>query len=72
MYGLAAFIQSTSEERATDLANRIEAGMIYINGTSEDYESPWGGYKRSGNGREWGEVAFGEFTEMKAVIHKQA
>ena len=72
LYGLAAFIQSASEERATDLASRIEAGMIYINGASEDYEAPWGGYKGSGNGREWGEVAFGEFTEMKAVIHKQA
>ncbi len=71
IYGLAAFIQSASEERATDLASRLEAGMVYINGASEDYETPFGGYKMSGNGREWGEVGFGEFTEIKAIIHKE-
>lgn len=70
-YGLAAFIQSASEERATDVANRLEVGMVYINGASEDFDAPWGGYKMSGNGREWGKVAFGEFTEMKAIIHRQ-
>jgi aldehyde dehydrogenase (NAD+) len=39
-----------------------------INGAGEDLEAPFGGYKRSGNGREWGEFAFAEYLETKAVI----
>jgi aldehyde dehydrogenase (NAD+) len=46
--------------------------MVFVNGASEDLESPFGGYKMSGNGREWGEFAFGEFLETKAVIHVNA
>jgi len=71
IYGLAAYVQSGSDERANDVAARLEAGMVYVNGASEDYEAPFGGYKMSGNGREWGEVAFGEFLETKAVIHRK-
>src|SRR5262249_42592502 len=55
--------------RAAEVAARLEAGMVYINGASEDPEAPFGGYKMSGNGREWGELAFGEFLETKAIIH---
>ena len=72
VYGLAAYVQSASEGRATEIAARIEAGMVYINGAGEDPEAPFGGYKMSGNGREWGEIAFGEFLETKAVIHREA
>jgi aldehyde dehydrogenase (NAD+) len=71
VYGLAAYVQSASEERATEIAARIEAGMVFINGASVDPEAPFGGYKMSGNGREWGEFAFGEFLETKAVIHSK-
>ena len=71
-YGLAAYVQSASEERANDVAARLEAGMVFVNGASEDPEAPFGGYKTSGNGREWGEIAFGEFLETKAVIHSKA
>src|SRR5499427_2845424 len=71
VYGLAAYVQSASEDRATEIAARIEAGMVYINGAGEDPEAPFGGYKMSGNGREWGEVAFGDFLETKAVIHRE-
>ena len=72
VYGLAAYVQSASEERANNVAARLEAGMVFVNGASEDPEAPFGGYKMSGNGREWGEIAFGEFLETKAVIHSKA
>ena len=72
VYGLAAYVQSASEERANDIAARLEAGMVFINGAPVDPEAPFGGYKMSGTGREWGEIAFGEFLETKAVIHSKA
>jgi aldehyde dehydrogenase (NAD+) len=72
IYGLAAYVQSASEERANNVAARLEAGRVLVNGASEDLGAPFGGYKMSGNGREWGEVAFGEFLETKAVIHGNA
>jgi len=72
VYGLAAYVQSASDERAAEVAARLEVGMVYINGASEDPQAPFGGYKMSGNGREWGEVAFGEFLEVKSVIRKEA
>jgi aldehyde dehydrogenase (NAD+) len=72
VYGLAAYVQSASEDRATAVAARIEAGMVYINGAGEDPQAPFGGYKMSGNGREWGDIAFGDFLETKAVIHREA
>jgi aldehyde dehydrogenase (NAD+) len=71
-YGLGAFVQAATDERANEIAARIEAGMIYINGAGEDANAPFGGYKMSGNGREWGEIAFTDFLETKAVIHLTA
>jgi aldehyde dehydrogenase (NAD+) len=72
IYGLAAYVESASDDRANQVAARLEAGMVFVNGAGEDPEAPFGGYKRSGNGREWGEIAFGEFLETKAVIHTHA
>ncbi|WP_316186738.1 MULTISPECIES: aldehyde dehydrogenase family protein [unclassified Bradyrhizobium] len=72
VYGLGAYVQSASIEKARAVADRLQAGMVYINGASEDTEAPFGGYKMSGNGREWGELAFSEFLETKAVIHATA
>jgi aldehyde dehydrogenase (NAD+) len=68
----AAYVQSASEDRATAVAARIEAGMVYIIGAGEDPQAPFGGYKMSGNGRERGDIAFGDFLETKAVIHLEA
>ena len=59
-------------ERADNVAARLEAGMVFVNGAPADPEAPFGGYKMSGNGREWGEIAFGEFLETKAVIRGKA
>jgi aldehyde dehydrogenase (NAD+) len=71
-YGLAAYVQSGSDDRAKSIADRLQAGMVYINGASEDPEAPFGGYKMSGNGREWGKIAFGEFLETKAITRTPA
>jgi aldehyde dehydrogenase (NAD+) len=65
---MAAYVQSGSQSHAEEVAARIEAGMVYLNGASEDPEAPFGCYKISGDGRERGEIAFGEFLETKAVI----
>jgi aldehyde dehydrogenase (NAD+) len=61
-------VQSESQSHAEEVAARIEAGMVHLTGASEDPEAPFGGFKISGNGRERGEIAFGEFLETKAVI----
>lgn len=72
IYGLAAYVQSATDSHAREVAARLQAGMVYINGAGEDPEAPFGGYKMSGNGREWGEIAFGDFLETKAIIHREA
>jgi aldehyde dehydrogenase (NAD+) len=66
-YGLAAFIQSASPERAQKVARKLRAGMICINGAAHGFNSPFGGFKQSGNGREWGEFGFDDFLETKSI-----
>ena len=66
-YGLAAYVNAADLEAARQLAGRLRAGQVSING-SFDMNAPFGGYKMSGNGREWGEHAFPEFLETKAVL----
>ena len=66
-YGLAAYIHSEDTDRAKRVARRIRAGMVSINSAPHYYTSPFGGYKQSGNGREWGEFGFDDFLEIKAV-----
>ena len=72
VYGLGAYVQAATDEEAADVAARIESGMVYLNGAFEDSAAPFGGYKMSGNGREWGRTAFGDFLETKAVIHRES
>lgn len=67
-YGLAAYVQSGDPARARRVASRLRAGQVNINNASPDPMAPFGGFKQSGNGREWGEEAFGEFLETKAVL----
>ncbi len=64
-YGLAAYIQTGSEERARRVARRIRAGGIHINGRDADYGSPFGGFKHSGNGREGGVYGLQDYMELK-------
>ncbi|MCS6986761.1 MAG: aldehyde dehydrogenase family protein [Sphingomonadaceae bacterium] len=66
-YGLAAYVQGAPEE-AREVARRLRAGQVTLNGAGVDLMAPFGGYKQSGNGREWGDHAFAEFLETKAVI----
>mgnify|MGYP000178467009 CR=1 FL=1 len=61
------------EEKARKVASKLRAGQVSINGGGGDMMAPFGGYKMSGNGREWGDYAFHEFLETKAVlVPKQA
>ena len=66
-YGLAAYVSGRDLVRARQLAARLAASQVSING-AYDLAAPFGGYKRSGNGRECGELAFHEFLETKAVM----
>ena len=66
-YGLAGYIQSSDLERARRVARKIRAGSIYLNGAGQDYCSPFGGYKQSGNGREWGVFGLHDFLEIKVI-----
>ncbi len=69
-YGLAAYIQGQNLEEIRAIAERIPAGQIYCNGSGNlnDFSAPFGGFKRSGNGREWGSYAFADFLEHKALV----
>ncbi|MAH82979.1 MAG: aldehyde dehydrogenase family protein [Rhodospirillaceae bacterium TMED8] len=67
-FGLAAYVESADLGRAQAIARRIRAGMIHLNGAVADPSAPFGGYRQSGNGREWGKAGLYEFTEIKAVM----
>jgi aldehyde dehydrogenase (NAD+) len=67
-YGLAAYVQGTDLDKVRDVARQLRAGQVTVNGAGPDMMAPFGGFKQSGNGREWGDHAFGEFLETKAII----
>jgi len=67
-YGLAAFVSSRNLQHARRVANRLRAGNVHINNARVDFSACFGGYKQSGNGREWGEAGIAEFLELKAVL----
>jgi aldehyde dehydrogenase (NAD+) len=66
-YGLAGYVQSGDIDHARDVASRIRAGNVHINGASGGFDVPFGGFKQSGNGREWGQHGFTDYLEIKAV-----
>ena len=66
-YGLSGYVTSANLDRARSVAARLRTGMVHINGASLDAMAPFGGYKHSGNGREWGEHGLEEFLEVKSV-----
>ena len=70
-FGLAGFVQSKDLKRARAVANRIRAGRVYLNGAPFDRSLPFGGYKQSGNGREFGVFGFEEYLEVKAILGDQ-
>ena len=66
-YGLSGYV-SGSQEKAQKFAEKIRSGNVHVNGAGPDFKAPFGGYKKSGNGREWGELGFEEFLEIKAIL----
>jgi len=67
-YGLAAYIWGGDPAVLRDVAARLRAGRVSINGVGGDLSAPFGGYKMSGNGREWGDYGFAEYLEVKAML----
>jgi len=67
-YGLAAYVWATDPAVARRAASRIRAGMVHINGADMSLNAPFGGFKQSGNGREWGEFGLADFVELKVVL----
>ena len=66
-YGLSGYVSGTLE-RARKVASRLRTGNVHLNGAGLAFDAPFGGYKQSGNGREWGVNGFEEFLETKAVL----
>jgi aldehyde dehydrogenase (NAD+) len=67
-YGLSGYVSSEDPEHALSVARRIRSGNIHINNAPTGINDPFGGFKQSGNGREWGVFGFEEFLEIKAVM----
>jgi aldehyde dehydrogenase (NAD+) len=68
VYGLSGYVYAGDLEHARKVARRLRTGMVHLNGASTDANAPFGGYKQSGNGREWGREGLKEFLEVKAVM----
>jgi aldehyde dehydrogenase (NAD+) len=66
-YGLAGYVAAADVEKARAVARKIRSGWVVING-GFDFNAPFGGYKKSGNGREWGEFGFHEYVETKSIL----
>jgi aldehyde dehydrogenase (NAD+) len=66
-YGLYAYVQTGDMDRARRVSRQMRAGGVSINGTSQDYRAPFGGYKQSGNGREYAEFGLHDFLEIKSI-----
>jgi aldehyde dehydrogenase (NAD+) len=67
-FGLSGYVQSADLERARRVAGRMRTGMVHLNGAPTDGRAPFGGYRQSGNGREWGRFGLEDFLEVKAVM----
>jgi aldehyde dehydrogenase (NAD+) len=66
-YGLSSYVSCADQDTARRIASRLRTGMVHINGAFLDSAAPFGGYKQSGNGREWGHHGIDEFLELKSV-----
>jgi aldehyde dehydrogenase (NAD+) len=67
-YGLAAYVQSSDVQRARKVGRALQAGSVHLNYPAADFAAPFGGYKQSGNGREWGEYGLREYLEVKSMV----
>lgn len=71
-YGLSGYVWGPDAQSACDVASRLRTGMVHVNGAGLDLAAPFGGYKKSGNGREWGVFGLEEFLEAKSVFGANA
>jgi len=71
-YGLSGYVSSGNLDRARKVAARLRTGMVHINGAYCSSMAPFGGYKQSGNGREWGSHGIEEFLEVKSIYGYEA
>lgn len=67
-YGLSGYVYGATTEEAMAVARQLRTGMVHLNGAGNDIHAPFGGYKQSGNGREWGASGIEDFLEIKAVM----
>ena len=67
-YGLSGYVTAGDVQRARSMARRLRTGMVHLNGCKADNGAPFGGYKQSGNGREWGIHGFEEYLETKSIF----
>ncbi len=67
VYGLSGYVSGEASE-AAGVATRLRTGNVHLNGAGPDFSAPFGGYRQSGNGREWGEYGLEEFLETKAIL----
>ena len=68
IYGLSGYVSSENLDNAKEVASKLRTGMVHINNAPGDQSAPFGGYKMSGNGREWGEFGLEDFLEIKSVM----
>ena len=71
-YGLAGYVSAGSAERARAVGRKLRAGNVNLNGVPNERGAPFGGYKQSGNGREWGKFGLEEYLEVKAIAGFEA
>jgi len=67
VFGLSSAVFAKDKESAIVIARRLRAGQCYVNGGDFNYDAPFGGYKQSGNGREWGNEGMKEYIEIKSI-----
>ncbi len=72
IYGLSGFVWGGTIEHARAVAKRLRTGMVHLNGATVDPAAPFGGYKQSGIGREWGAGGIDEYLETKAIMGSQS
>lgn len=68
VYGLAGYVQGKDPDCVRNVARRLQAGTVHINYPPPDFSAAFGGYKQSGNGREWGQAGLMEYLELKSMI----
>jgi aldehyde dehydrogenase (NAD+) len=68
LYGLSGYVYGATADEAMAVARRLRTGMVHLNGAPNEIQAPFGGYRQSGNGREWGRYGLEDFLEVKAVM----